>query len=389
MRINLKHFILFCSVIILSFFFYSSIKYDRLNESLYTKEFVPSKDNVKFIGRTYLYKDTLWLSYSASGIEFTFTGTKAAITFVGDNIVNSNNDDNYCRIAIYVNDEIVTDELLSDHKKTITAFHSTSEKTVTIRVLKLSETLSSTVGIDNISIMSNGSIKPTEAKPHRIEFIGDSITCGYGIESTAVHGTFTTATENVVKTYAYKTASALNTDLSIVAFSGFGIISGHTSNGKRVYNQLVPTYYNTMGFSMGLFNSTILVNRLYWDFSRYQPELIIVNLGTNDKSYCKNNKERQEEFVIGYVAFLKQIREKNPKSTVLCTLGMMGDTLYPSIEKAVSLYTTETNDTKVFTMRFEKQKDTDGYGLHKHPSESTHTKAADKLTKVIRSLMGW
>lgn len=40
-------------------------------------------------------------------------------------------------------------------------------------------------------------------------------------------------------------------------------------------------------------------------------------------------------------------------------------------------------------MEFEEQLGSDGYGASWHPSETTHTKAADKLTATIKEIMGW
>ncbi|HWT76975.1 MAG TPA: SGNH/GDSL hydrolase family protein [Mobilitalea sp.] len=354
------------------------------------KEYIPSEEYVKQLGRTYLLGDTLWLAFSAAGADFTFTGTKAVITLKGDNIaIAGMSQESFCRYGIYVNDELVADELLKEPEKTITVYESDVEKTVTVRVLKLSEAANSTIGIGKIQVTAKEPIKPTAAKSHRIEFVGDSITCGFGVDDSDVNGEFTTAMEVATKAYAYNTAQALDADYSLVCLSGYGIISGYTANGMQNASQIIPPYYDKIGFSYGYFNSTLQVSTLDWDFSRFVPELIVVNLGTNDNSYCGNDADKQEEYVKGYVEFLKQIRANNPDAAILCTLGMMGDTLYPSVEKAVSSYTQETGDTRIYSMKFDVQQASDGYGACWHPSEVTHQKAADKLTARIKTIMGW
>lgn len=354
------------------------------------KEYIPSEDYVKLLGRTYLLGDTLWLALSASGIEFTFTGTKADITLIGDNIATAGwAKDSFCRYGIYINDELVADELMQEPEKTVTVFESDSQETVTVRIIKLSESANSTLGIGKISVVAKEPIQPAKAKVHRIEFIGDSITCGFGVDDNDVNGAFTTATEDVTKAYAYQTAAALDADYSMVSFSGYGIVSGYTGNGDRNESQLLPPYYDKLGFSYGFFNSSLAVASLDWDFNRFIPELIVINLGTNDTSYCGNDKARQKEFAEGYVTFLKQVRENNPASVILCTLGMMGDTLYPSVEEAVATYQTETDDMNIYSMKFAVQQASDGYGACWHPSATTHTKAADKLTAEIKAIMSW
>ncbi len=358
----------------------------RLSE----KEYLPTKENVKLLGRTYPTGNSLWLALSGTGIEFTFTGAKAELTLLGDNIIGSATAEcNYCRYGIYVNDKLVIDDLLKEKNKVITVFDSTQIETVTIRVIKLSESASSTLGIGKIKVLSEGTVTPAPNKVHRIEFIGDSITCGYGVDNPDRRGTFSTQTEDVTKTYAYKTAQALNADYSIVAFSGYGVLSGHTANGVINTRGLLPIYYDKMGFSYGAFDNQIRVDTITWNFSLFVPDIIVINLGTNDYSYCKKDVNKKIEFALAYVSFLKQIRERNPDAVILCTLGMMGDKLYPYVRAAVSTYRKDTGDTKVYSMRFAVEKASDGYGTKMHPSPITHEKAAKKLTSLLQTLMDW
>ncbi|MGO4271005.1 hypothetical protein AB4Z22_14345 [Paenibacillus sp. TAF58] len=49
---------------------------------------------------------------------------------------------------------------------------------------------------------------------------------------------------DVTKTYAYKTAAALQADYSVVAYSGHGIVSGYTGNGEKNTGLLVPNNYD-------------------------------------------------------------------------------------------------------------------------------------------------
>lgn len=357
--------------------------------TLTEQEFIPSTDYVKQIGRTYLLNDTLWCALSGTGIEFTFTGTKAELNIFGDSMVTDSTGIHYCRYAIYVNDKLVKDSQIKQSQQTITAFESDTEQTVTVRVVKLSESADSTMGIGKIKVTANGVIKPTAAKTHRIEIIGDSITCGYGVDDADNSHHFSTATEDFTKTYAYKTAKALDADYSTVAFSGYGIISGYTANGTQNKNQLVSTYYDKMGYSYGNINNSLKINTVNWDFSKFVPDVIVINLGTNDNSYCNGDVKKQKKFVTGYVTFLKQVRKDNPKATILCTLGIMGQNLYPSIQSAVKQYTKTTKDKKISTLEFDQQLQSDGYCADWHPSAKTHTKAAKKLTSKIKKIMKW
>lgn len=344
----------------------------------------PTADNVKQLGRTYYNGESLWFSLTNSGVEYQFTGTSTKITVSGD--ANAVSATDGARIAVFANGERVKDTMLTFNPQTLTV--NLEEGTHTIKLLKISESANGSIFIDDISVNGDGVITPTAAKTHSIEFVGDSITCGYGIDSKNESEHFSTFTEDGSRTYAYKTAQKLDADCSMVSYSGFGVLSGYTSNGKINTTGIVSKYYDKVGFSWGWANGhTISEND--WDFSAKSSDLVVVNLGTNDASYTKGDAEKIAEFTDAYVDFIKLIREKNPDSEILCTLGIMGQDLYDAIEDAVAEYSAETGDTKVNTLQFDVQDTADGLGGDWHPSEKTHEKAANKLIDRINELYGW
>ncbi|MGN0506891.1 MAG: GDSL-type esterase/lipase family protein [Lachnospiraceae bacterium] len=352
------------------------------------RTFLPTEEYVRTIGRTQMQEDTLWLVHSGTGVEFSVTGRKISISFRADSSCLGNADGK-ARIAIYVNGERVADEMINKLEKTVTVFESETEETCIVRVVKLSEAANSTVGISQIDVISAEDIQPTETREKLIEFVGDSITCGYGVDDEVKEHHFSTKTEDVTKTYAYKTAENLGADYSMVSFSGYGIISGYTGNGEKVADQILPQYYDKLGFSCGAYFGKYSPQEVTWDFTKRQPDLVVINLGTNDSTYVLGKADRKEEYTVGYVEFLKKVRELNPEATILCTLGIMGGDLYPSIEDAVERYQTETGDANIYSMQFSAQSYSDGYAADWHPTEATHTKAAKELTEKIKEIMGW
>ena len=143
------------------------------------KTFAADEQHVKLIGRTGEAEGIRWLALSASGVEFTFTGTSAAFTIVGDNMIT--NAEKQPRYAVYINGEQTMDNLVDSAEATVTVFTADEAQETTVKLLKLSEAQESTMGIKDISITSVGEAKPTAEKELKIEFIGDSITCGYGV----------------------------------------------------------------------------------------------------------------------------------------------------------------------------------------------------------------
>ncbi|MGN0675285.1 MAG: GDSL-type esterase/lipase family protein [Oscillospiraceae bacterium] len=357
--------------------------HDMNTETTYTA----SAENVKQLGRTYFNEDKLYCALSGSGAEFSFNGTKCTVRIKGDSTsMAAGQADNQARVAIYVNGERVIDDMVDNAIEDYTVFESDTAEDVTVSIVKISESPMSTIAIDNINVTGTV-IKPTPDKDLYIEFIGDSITCGYGIDDPDKDHHFSTKTEDVTKAYAYKTAEALNADYSMVSFSGYGIISGYSTNDKPVPAQTVPQFYTKLGYSWST-NGSFAPANVEWDFSKREPDVIVINLGTNDDSYTKTEKDRQEAYAAEYVDFIKTIREKNPNAKILCTLGVMGDRLFEYVQLAADNYKNETGDTNVYTMKFDVQNPDDGYSADWHPSVTTHDKAAEKLTAEIKSILG-
>ena len=240
--------------------------------------------NAKLTGRVYFKDEVMWLGLSGSGASFAFDGTKLVLKLKGDNIAVGENPIDYARIAVYVDGKRVVDEMINYAEKEITIIDRTESAKSVVEIIKLSESPMSAVGIE---AFAEGSAEALPEKPLKIEFIGDSITCGYGVDDEDENHQFTTATEDVTKAYAYKTAKALDAEYSMFSASGYGIVSGYTEGDEPISEQTIPQFYCSYGFSRGNFAGTAPQD-IPWDFSKYVPQIIVINLGTNDDSYCRD-----------------------------------------------------------------------------------------------------
>lgn len=337
-----------------------------------------TEQNVKQIGRTLYYQDNLWFANSASGIEFKCTGEK--VTF------NLKNSGDPTKISVYVNGKYYTKGMFDQKEGSLTIELEEGENVV--RLLKLSEAPQSSFAVANIVTYGDGTISPAEANEHSIEFIGDSITCGYGVDNALGTASFSTVNEDASKTYAFYTAQNFGADYSMFAGSGYGVYcqygGGKNNVMPKFYKQSAPNTWNSVDSS-----AYVLMQEFDWDFSRYQPELVVINLGTNDYSYFRSHMDDVELFEDTYVDFLKMVRENNPEAQILCTLGLMGAELYPNIENAVEDYTVETGDDKVACVELTPIDPDDGYAVDYHPNQVSHQKCAQELTDAISELMGW
>lgn len=226
-------------------------------------------------------------------------------------------------------------------------------------------------------------------KQRRIEFIGDSITCGYGNEiSTATPDDYkyTTRNSNARLAYGAVTARALDAEYMAVAASGRGVLRNFSDfAGKKV-----PEFYPLI-LPEDSESPT-------WDFAAWTPDVVVVNLGTNDFSPgIEDMEQHRQDFREAYGEFLGSLRGYYPEAQLIAAVGPMLSDSYPpgyaawtniqaDVEGVVGARQA-AGDTRVHYFKFAPQKAP--YGEDWHPTVATHQAMADVLVPFIRELQGW
>jgi hypothetical protein len=210
------------------------------------------------------------------------------------------------------------------------------------------------------------------------------------VEGKSENETFTTATENVMKGYAFLTAEELGADAVMTCFSGHGIVSGYTGDpAVQNTSELVPPYYEKEGRNGFRLPTGELAEEISRDFSSFQPNYIVLNLGTNDLSWCGTDEARGKQFAEGYTAFLKVVRKNNPGARILCTLGAMGTGLNRMMQQAAEDYCRETGDRQIRVLLLEEQNAArDGYGSDFHLNEISQRLLAQTVTDALKKWIG-
>ena len=225
----------------------------------------------------------------------------------------------------------------------------------------------------------------------KIEFIGNSITCGYGNEGLCKEDHFDYATENHYYSYASIAARSLEAQHWVVARSGIGAYRNYGEPKTGSPRSCMPVQYEYTGYAWDLKlrdEANFLSEK--WDFSRYQPDVVCINLGTNDLS--TNNYDlallRQ-----GYEKLLKMVRQHNPQAKIVLLTGSM---LYnQELQEAKQLLDDITaeakkaGDKEVYRFDLSPIDDEAFYGNDWHPNVYQDEKMAAELTAYLRKLMGW
>ncbi len=153
-------------------------------------------NTVRVFGRAAEDGGMLWLMSSLSEIGFEVSGAaevKLALK-ADDTVSDPTRLDLRPRYAVHVDGERVLDTRMTEDTETVTVLQDAARGTHTVRLVKLSECTQSLMAVRGI--ITDGTVAPLPEAGRRIEFIGDSITCGYGVEESDPEKGFTTATEN-------------------------------------------------------------------------------------------------------------------------------------------------------------------------------------------------
>ncbi|NJK95844.1 MAG: SGNH/GDSL hydrolase family protein [Bacteroidales bacterium] len=183
----------------------------------------------------------------------------------------------------------------------------------TLQVFKRTEALMGISIFKGIVIDNNAEVLPWIEIPERkIEFIGNSITCGYGTEGKDKNERFKPETENNYTSYAAYVSRAFNADYHIVAHSGMGVVRNYGDSLKVSLAPQMPAR----------FNQTLDNNfSTKWDFSRWKPDMVVINLGTND--FSTQPFPDKVVFQRTYEGLIGQIRKVYGNIHVFCLVGPM------------------------------------------------------------------
>lgn len=249
--------------------------------------------------------------------------------------------------------------------------------THTIELVRRTEAWVGEVQFLGFNVTDGNLLAPPAPASRRIEFIGDSITCGYGNEGTSQYQSFTTKNENAYLAYGAMTARLLNADPVTVCWSGKGVIRNYggdtTDPMPSVYSRILP-YSATPA----------------WDASKWIPQAVVINLGTNDFSIGTPDKTA---FTTTYSAFVGKIRNQYPDAHIYCAIGPMlsGDALINARDfiNTVVSQKKSSGDLKIHYVEFPVQDGANGYGEDWHPSVKTHQLMANQLAAAIRKDLDW
>lgn len=217
-------------------------------------------------------------------------------------------------------------------------------------------------------------------RTHVIEYVGNSITCGYGNEGS-LGEKYGPTTENHYLTYAAFTSRNFNARHLAVCRSGIGIYRNYGDSTTGSKDCMTNNYSR-----MFLYDAAPV-----YDF-KLKPDLICIDLGTNDFSNSNNGFVVDTiRYIQNYLAFIDTLQMRNKNSDVLVLLGpMLADPQLSTVRRCLKLIVDTANkkeNGKVYF--FEMSQQGTNYGTDYHPVVSQHLKNSLELTNFIKQIKGW
>ncbi|KLV04212.1 lipolytic enzyme [Photobacterium aquae] len=314
--------------------------------------------------------------YNSGHVGFNWPGTHVKTQFTGTNfsVDMIGNGDHF---DVLINGK-VTEKLITNYggvTQTFKLFNSSEPTTVTIELVKRTENYEAMTKI--IAFDHDGQLEGIwENKPH-ILFIGDSISAGFGSESDKRDCTWQEIydTSNARVAFPYQTGEELGTSITQISFSGLGLIRNW--NGNQPYHDL--TYYADKA-------GAIFGNKM--DFEDKYPDLIVVEVGTNDFSTDPQPHEQWSDieevkaaWIDRMVEFVGELKYRyNDANVVLMPRPAYPyDYIIPATVEAIDLLEKQGKSgvySHVFVSPLE--------GCGWHPTQTEHADIANKLSQFIR-----
>ncbi|MDC0710976.1 SGNH/GDSL hydrolase family protein [Stigmatella sp. ncwal1] len=214
-------------------------------------------------------------------------------------------------------------------------------------------------------------------RERRLLFIGDSFTAGYGNEGQ-LGCQFSRGTENVERAYAALVARELGAEVSILAKSGRGVVRNYAEPGP-VSAKPMPAYFAQARAEQ---------EQPLWDFRRWAPDAVVINLGTNDFSTVPHPE--RESFVGGYEALIAAVRRVYPDVPLFCVAGpRMKEPGTELIEAVVARQRSRDGGRTHLALIRDTLEVPRDYGCDMHPNLTGHRKIADQLKPLLSSVLGW
>ena len=341
------------------------------------------RDKLLIHGRTQETKEGLSFNWTCAGVTVSFTGKVLQVRLRAE-------DGCPWIAAADETGKLLNRQVCQTSKDWYTLWQTEVSGRYTVRLVRLTENTRGRLTL--LAVACDGTVHEPEEPRLRIEFVGDSITCGYGNEADDPMEHFLPQHENGWQTASARAARALCADWSCVSVSGITVSAGKYKNTYHAGNISMEQLYRYTDLPADYARQKTPEE---WSFAAHPVDAIVVNLGTNDEDMlisaqsCQQRQEERAFFRQRYCALLKQIRGYNGSSPwIVCTLGPLRYALWDTILGAVDDYRRMTGDEHIVCQKLLAQDpEKEGLGGDNHPTLRTHIRMGKELQAILEPLL--
>lgn len=332
----------------------------------------PNNPHLVYEGRTVVNSDSASFCYPGTSVRLAFNGTSLGVE-LKDNA-------GYYWVEI---DDKKPFKISTHDKKTRSSVYELANNLTpgmhNVQMTLVNEGLFSRPQLYRFVLPDSASLTEVRRKKHRIEFIGNSMTCGYGVEANSKEDGFADSTENFALAYAGLVSRHFDAEPMVVARSGIGIYRNYAGPRRGSFNPL-PSFYDR----------AFIFGSPKWEFSKFSPEIVCICLGTNDLSTARYSMKL---FHMAYYSFVEHVRSIYPNARIILISGSMltEKRLLDQKRMLNSVYQRlkEKGEDNIYRFDFSPLDPNLGYGADWHPSIPQQRVMADELTHFIENITGW
>jgi len=317
---------------------------------------------IKILGRHTEKEGRLLFDWSGSGIAFNFHGA-GFILSLGEYKADM---PAYIKVSVDGGRHEQRFAVCDGREKII--IEGLPEKRHRAEIIKITEGASK-LAFEKLSLLgSDAALQlPPRSKRRRLEFIGDSITAGYGVLGRRSDPSYATYQQDVTKSYAGLTVQATGAEGRFICISGKGIVCNSQGNREDVK---AGEYYDRADYGGG------------HCADGWTPDAVIVNIGTND---C-GGPAGKEEFALAAEKLIRGIRARYANTQIIWMYGMMNDYYSETLSDLLRRLSAEDGKLHFLHVAGITEAETGAKG---HPNVCGQARAAALLTKKLASVLGW
>lgn len=338
----------------------------------FASETIPADDTlIEYTGRIDFSDSTApQFSYSGVSIRASFSGTSIAV------IMDDAAGQNYFNILI--DDNVVMRLAPSAGKATYTVTEDLTDTQHEIEIFKLTEADFGKTTFYGFVTDAGTTLGTLSERTRFIEYIGNSITCGYGNEGVNGEDSYSATTENHFMTYAAITSRSFNARHSAVCKSGIGVYRNYGQSASSISSNCMSDNYKRI---------FLYDESPEYDFS-VTPDIVCINLGTND---FWDNAPDSAMFVSNYLRLIDTIQSNYDKPDIISLAGpMLWGTGLSTVKEYLDFIADSASNKGMGTVTWlELTAQSGTLGVDYHPSVEQHIGNAAELTEYISTLKGW